>query len=124
MSALYKSPIEVNGSQLRKLKGPGYVKFYAHWCPHCVNKVDSWESLRKSGKAGKIHAIDCATDDNRSVCKEYDIMAFPTVKRIDASGKYHDATFDEAIKKQSGGGRRKSPKRKSPKRKRKSPKRK
>jgi len=90
--SLYDSPLEITESELGKLKGPGYVKFYAHWCPHCVNKKESWKSLRKSGKAGNIHAIDCALDKNRAVCMVHDIKGYPTVKRIDSSGKLWNAT--------------------------------
>lgn len=122
---LYQPPIEITKEQLKSVKGPGYVMFYAHWCPHCINKVDAWKKLHASQKKQHIYAIDCAMEENAAVCTENGVMGYPTVKKLDSKGKLSESSFSEALGQKGGASRRlskrKSPKRKSPKRK--SPKR-
>lgn len=35
----------------------------------------------------KIGAIDCANDDNNPICRDYDIMAYPTVRYFSPNDK-------------------------------------
>lgn len=134
--ALYDASIELTPANFdlaaKKYKNmnnkPGLIMFYAHWCPHCTTMVDTWKQLNKSQPNHTVRAIDCALDANAAVGKALGISGYPTIKKVDASGKlsdYEGARDLNSLKMalnsggQRGGARRRTP-RKSP---RKSPRR-
>ncbi|XP_057369617.1 sulfhydryl oxidase 1-like [Daphnia carinata] len=60
------------------------VEFYSSWCGHCIdfapafiqlaNDVKGWEKVITVG------AVDCAKDENIPLCRDYEIMGYPTLK--------------------------------------------
>eukprot|EP01117_Protostelium_nocturnum_P020422 TRINITY_DN9175_c0_g1_i1.p1 TRINITY_DN9175_c0_g1~~TRINITY_DN9175_c0_g1_i1.p1 ORF type:complete len:440 (+),score=149.72 TRINITY_DN9175_c0_g1_i1:75-1322(+) len=55
------------------------VEFYAPWCGHCKNLAPEYERLATKNKGiFKVAAINC--DDEKSLCGQYDIKGFPTIK--------------------------------------------
>lgn len=60
------------------------VEFYNSWCGHCQRFAPSWKALATDVKEWKdlvgIGAVDCSNDDNYPVCRDMEIMAYPTVK--------------------------------------------
>lgn len=70
------------------------VLYYADWCPHCkaIYSYDGsenllWNKLEKelnnnpiNGKEIKCYAVNCADDNNKSLCKNENIEGYPTIK--------------------------------------------
>lgn len=60
------------------------VEFYNSWCGFCQRFAASWKALGTDVKGWsnmvKIAAIDCSDDDNFPICRDYEIMAYPTLK--------------------------------------------
>lgn len=60
------------------------VEFYNSYCGHCkrfaphykelAEKLYSWREILPIG------AIDCAADENNGICREYEVMAYPTLR--------------------------------------------
>ncbi|KAI9559056.1 hypothetical protein GHT06_015845 [Daphnia sinensis] len=69
------------------------IEFYSSWCGHCIdfapafiqlaNDVKGWEKVIKVG------AVDCAKDENIPLCRDFEIMGYPTIKFFPA---FTDAT--------------------------------
>lgn len=82
---LYGKPIELSPSvfsNMAELK-PGFIMFYANWCPHCTSMVLKWTALHKKyGKKYSVHAIDCASTDaaNKEICSKFGVTGYPTIK--------------------------------------------
>ena len=55
------------------------VEFYAPWCGHCKNLAPEY---KKAGKALEgivgVGAVDC--DVHKSLCGQYGVRGFPTIK--------------------------------------------
>ncbi|XP_065200753.1 sulfhydryl oxidase 2-like isoform X1 [Planococcus citri] len=60
------------------------VQFYNSWCGHCIKFSPIWKQLAASIYNWRnvlvIGAIDCADDQNTQLCREYEIMGYPTVR--------------------------------------------
>lgn len=60
------------------------VEFYNSWCGFCQRFAPSWKALasdvRGWKKMVKIAALDCSDDDNSPVCRDFEIMAYPTLR--------------------------------------------
>ncbi|KAB0796969.1 hypothetical protein PPYR_11030 [Photinus pyralis] len=60
------------------------VEFYNSWCGHCQRFAPSWKALAASLKQWKdvvvIAAIDCNDEDNSQLCRDFEIMAYPTLR--------------------------------------------
>ena len=117
MPDLYNSNIELHHSELKSPK-QGLYLFYADWCPHCNDPhfVQTWENVHKSlnGKRA-VKALNCAKDENRTVCSSVGVTGFPTIMRVNSSGEfeaYKGPREESALiafangSKQSGGSRR------------------
>ncbi|XP_017773432.1 PREDICTED: sulfhydryl oxidase 2 [Nicrophorus vespilloides] len=65
-------------------KNAWIVEFYNSWCGFCQRFAPSWKSLAKDIKDWKniikVGAIDCSDDDNSALCRNFEIMAYPTLK--------------------------------------------
>ncbi|KAG8229632.1 hypothetical protein J437_LFUL002357 [Ladona fulva] len=69
------------------------VEFYNSWCGFCKRFAPTWKDF-----ASDIHAwegivsvgvVDCADDNNNPLCREYEVMRYPTIRMFSAkhSGK-------------------------------------
>ncbi|KAK5642762.1 hypothetical protein RI129_008929 [Pyrocoelia pectoralis] len=60
------------------------VEFYNSWCGHCQRFAPSWKALasniRDWGDVVSIAAIDCNDDDNSQLCRDFEIMGYPTLR--------------------------------------------
>ncbi|XP_011497032.1 PREDICTED: sulfhydryl oxidase 1-like [Ceratosolen solmsi marchali] len=71
-------------SSVYNSKRAWFVEFYNSWCGFCQRFAPVWKSLAKNIHGWKqivsIAAINCANDDNNPLCREYEIMKYPTLK--------------------------------------------
>ncbi|CAB0041150.1 unnamed protein product [Trichogramma brassicae] len=67
------------------------VEFYNSWCGFCHRFAPIWKSLAKSvhdwNDIVTLAVIDCANDDNNPMCREYEIMKYPTIKFFSVNSK-------------------------------------
>ncbi|KAG0724309.1 Sulfhydryl oxidase 2 [Chionoecetes opilio] len=60
------------------------VEFYNTWCGHCVQFAPTWKlfgrDVRDWEHTIKVGVLDCAVDENVPICREHDIMGYPTIK--------------------------------------------
>jgi hypothetical protein len=69
-------------------KGPGVLKAYAVWCPHCVDKVSSFKLLAECFREEQIGLVVYVieADQNRNFSSACEIEAFPTIMYVDEKG--------------------------------------
>lgn len=82
---LYGTSIELSPSAFGKLAQlrPGFIMFYANWCPHCTAMVSTWEALHQKYKDRfSVMAMDCAagTPKAEEVCRQFGVNGYPTIK--------------------------------------------
>lgn len=88
---LYSADDEVEILTKNNFKGKMYgqknawlIEFYNSWCGFCQRFAPSWKALASDIRNWKdkinIGAIDCANDSNNDICREFEIMAYPTVR--------------------------------------------
>ena len=72
---------------------PGFVEFYAPWCPHCVNFASDYLKLAEIayGSAGiepifSVSAFNCTHPDCSTFLKAIDVSSFPTFFGLGADG--------------------------------------
>ncbi|KAF2898283.1 hypothetical protein ILUMI_07894 [Ignelater luminosus] len=62
------------------------IEFYNSWCGFCQRFAPSWKALGSDVKGWKdivtIAAIDCNDEDNAPICRDFEIMAYPTLRYI------------------------------------------
>jgi thiol-disulfide isomerase/thioredoxin len=84
-----------NFESLLKVHDLSLINFYAPWC-HWSNKLKPvWEhtaTFYKDNKRVLIGRCDCTKDENKGLCRDNHIMAFPTV-RIYRLGATHSQEF-------------------------------
>lgn len=60
------------------------VEFYNTYCGHCKRFAPIYKQLASAVYAWRavihVSAIDCADDENNEVCRNYEIMAYPTLR--------------------------------------------
>ena len=92
MNSLFKSsdPVVIlNANDLassmkipsKKFKGAGFLFCYAHWCPHCMNKVAKINHIAKSK-----NIYVCESSENPNLRQKMNIQYFPTFFKVDAKG--------------------------------------
>jgi len=55
------------------------VEFFAPWCGHCKNLAPEFKKTAKALKGvARVGAINC--DDHKSICGQYSVRGFPTIK--------------------------------------------
>ncbi|CAH1987738.1 unnamed protein product [Acanthoscelides obtectus] len=61
-----------------------FVEFYNSWCGFCQRFAPSWKALATDVKAWGdlvgIGAIDCSDEANHPLCRNFEIMSYPTLK--------------------------------------------
>ena len=60
------------------------VEFYSSWCGHCIHFAPTFKQIAKDVQKWSdvisVAAIDCAQDENMPICRDYDIMGYPSLK--------------------------------------------
>ncbi|XP_027724221.1 sulfhydryl oxidase 1 isoform X2 [Vombatus ursinus] len=60
------------------------VEFFASWCGHCIAFAPKWKALANQVKDWRpvlnVAALDCAEEVNSEICRNFGILAYPTVK--------------------------------------------
>lgn len=60
------------------------VEFYNSWCGFCQRFAPSWKALatdiREWKSMIKVGAVDCSDEDNTPICRDFEIMAYPTLR--------------------------------------------
>ncbi|KAJ6643032.1 Sulfhydryl oxidase 1 [Pseudolycoriella hygida] len=61
-----------------------YVEFYNSYCGFCRRFSPTWKELAEDVDTWRdvaiISAIDCSADENNGLCREFEVMAYPTVR--------------------------------------------
>ncbi|XP_049724268.1 sulfhydryl oxidase 1 [Elephas maximus indicus] len=72
------------------------VEFFASWCGHCIAFAPTWRALANDIKdwrpALNLAALDCAEETNSAVCRDFNILGFPTVRFFKAFSKSDSGT--------------------------------
>ncbi|XP_071444814.1 sulfhydryl oxidase 2-like [Hetaerina americana] len=69
------------------------VEFYSSWCGFCKRFSPTWKDFAADINAWEgvisVGVVDCADDNNNPLCREYEIMRYPTLRMFSAfhSGK-------------------------------------
>ncbi|XP_018569842.1 sulfhydryl oxidase 2 isoform X1 [Anoplophora glabripennis] len=60
------------------------VEFYNSWCGFCQRFAPSWKALATDVREWKdviaIGVLDCSNDDNYPICRDFEVMAYPTLR--------------------------------------------
>lgn len=60
------------------------VEFYNSYCGFCRRYAPIWKQLASDilgwQKYVKVMALDCSTDENNAVCRNFEVMAYPTIR--------------------------------------------
>lgn len=70
------------------------LEFYNSWCGFCQRFAPSWKALATDIRTWNVEigAIDCSDEDNSPICREFEILGYPTLR-------YFHENFQEAPKK-------------------------
>mmetsp|Transcript_32798 Transcript_32798/g.77351 ORF Transcript_32798/g.77351 Transcript_32798/m.77351 type:complete len:247 (+) Transcript_32798:129-869(+) len=66
-----------------------FIKFFAPWCGHCKAMAADWDKLGAAFEGhdvALIGEIDCTSPDGDSLCEQFNVEGFPTLKWGEASG--------------------------------------
>ena len=82
--------------RVKDSQGVWIVEFYAPWCGHCKNLAPEYQKAAKA-LAGIVNvgAVDC--DEHKSLCGQYQVQGFPTIKVFGANKKKPKDYFSEKI---------------------------
>ena len=62
------------------------VEFYNSYCGFCRRFAPKWKALAEDivnwKDIVKVAALDCSVDENNDVCREFEVMAYPTIRFI------------------------------------------
>lgn len=105
---LYSADDDVEILTAGNLKGKLYgkphawiVEFYNSWCGFCQRFAPSWKALASDVRGWKdavaVGALDCADDDNSAVCREFEIMGYPTLRYFHEG--YQEGSFGDNVMK-------------------------
>ena len=60
------------------------VEFYSSWCGHCIRFAPTFKQIAKDvqkwSNVISVAAIDCAQEGNMPICRDYEIMGYPSIK--------------------------------------------
>ncbi|XP_055533610.1 sulfhydryl oxidase 1 [Wyeomyia smithii] len=60
------------------------VEFYNSYCGFCRRYAPIWKQFASDilgwQRLVKVQAIDCSRDDNNAICREFEVMAYPTIR--------------------------------------------
>jgi thiol-disulfide isomerase/thioredoxin len=73
----------------KKFKGPGILKAYAPWCPHCRNKTTAIKVLAQlmndNNTGYAFYVLDA--EENTHASSMLKVQGFPTFYRVNANGE-------------------------------------
>lgn len=65
-------------------KYASFVEFYNSYCGFCRRFAPTWKEFAENvypwRKIVQVGAIDCSVDLNNQICREYEVMAYPTIR--------------------------------------------
>jgi thiol-disulfide isomerase/thioredoxin len=80
----------------------GLVKFYAPWCPHCTDMVDTLSYLSDQLKdyGFKVSAVNCddTSKQNDQLAQKIGVEGFPSLYFINSKGELKDYTGGRDLK--------------------------
>lgn len=60
------------------------VEFYNSYCGACQRFVPTWKAVAQNislwSSVVQIGALDCASDENNDICRQYEVMRYPTMR--------------------------------------------
>ncbi|CAH0383056.1 unnamed protein product [Bemisia tabaci] len=60
------------------------VEFYNAWCGHCIRYAPTWKNFARNIHNWKdvvtVGAVDCSAEINGQLCRDYEVMAYPTLR--------------------------------------------
>lgn len=60
------------------------LEFYNSWCGYCQRFAPSWKALATDVRDWKdviaIGVLDCSNEDNYPICRDFEVMAYPTLR--------------------------------------------
>lgn len=69
-----------------------YVEFYNAYCGHCRKFAPKWKEFATElldwRDVVAIVALDCSADENNDLCREFEVMAYPTIRYFPPNYKY------------------------------------
>lgn len=61
-----------------------YVEFYNSFCGFCRRFSPTWKEIAEDLSTWRdvaiVSAIDCSVDENNGLCREFEVMAYPTIR--------------------------------------------
>lgn len=61
-----------------------FVEFYNSYCGACQRFAPTWKAVAKNVSSWtgivQIAAMDCASDENNDVCRQFEVMRYPTMR--------------------------------------------
>jgi thiol-disulfide isomerase/thioredoxin len=79
------------GKQIKpsSCKGPGVLKAYATWCPHCQNKVECINLMASECKKKNVDVTVYVleAEEHRTAGTALGVQGFPTFFPVDKNGK-------------------------------------
>lgn len=89
--------------RLYEQKNSWVIEFYNSWCGFCQRFAPSWKALATDIRNWKdkvnVGAIDCADDDNNVICRDFEVMAYPTLRYFHENYKQGQKQFGEELSK-------------------------
>lgn len=82
------SVISLNAANLKaQVYGKSHaslVEFYNSYCGFCRRYAPVWKQLASDilgwNRQVKVTALDCSRDENNAICREFEVMAYPTIR--------------------------------------------
>ncbi|XP_061399763.1 sulfhydryl oxidase 2 [Musca vetustissima] len=77
------------------------VEFYNSYCGHCRKFAPTYKKLAAELYDWRdiipVAAIDCAADENNGICREYEVMAYPTLRYFGPGYTPSDSNYGSRI---------------------------
>lgn len=75
-------------AEVRQIEKPTFVAFTAPWCGHCQRLAPEYtRAAAKLGGVVKLAYVDCENAASKTLCGEFGIQGFPTIKLFPATKK-------------------------------------
>lgn len=82
------------------------VEFYNSYCGFCRRYAPTWKTFAKEvagwSETVRVGAIDCATDENGDICREFEIMSYPTLRYFSPGYEEGDKKFGTEFERLEG----------------------